>query len=342
MRVTLFTGAVILGAALPSLGQAQGIAVTISELDGPGGSRTIQEDIARGVNVADCANPGATTFTFSVNSAIETQFQLWRGGASSACNTATARSGDMVECDDLGTVTVLDDNTFELTLERLLEGTADSASLCEEGGDIQGDSMSVFIFDRSGALGNGEDVPDAAFANISVLIDAARPAQPNVDVLSVSGDTSVPVSWTGLGGETNIEYQLFNDPGTRGCAPGSGRLITGSPPPADLVPLTTTGVMVTNATVNPAGLGLDIGESTLVFVAGRDNARNVGDLSDGICVTRVATFGYCDTLENMAEAGMDVETCPDGCAAGPAAPAGVALAWATLALLRRRQWGASR
>ena len=335
MRSLPLLGALVASFALPAGASAQ-LLVNLSEIDGPGGSRTLQEDVVRGVNAADCAAPGSTTLTFNLNSVGTRELQVWRGGAGSSCELATARSGDMVECDELPAQTPDDDGTFSMTLAELLTGTTPSASLCDAGGQPQGDAMRIFVFNRDGALGSNEDIGASEFARLEVIIDASPPSAPEVSPTSASGATSVRLAWTGIG-ETNISYQVYFDPDTLGCA-GSG-LTPGQVPPASFSPLFTTGVMAASASVDPTNqLGLEVDEERLVYVAALDNARNVGELSEGVCVRRVPTLGYCDTLAQMAEAGMDVETCPDGCAAGAAGPgAASSLLFAGLALLSSRR-----
>ncbi|MEM1413817.1 MAG: MYXO-CTERM sorting domain-containing protein [Myxococcota bacterium] len=334
---------ILLAASALVLVQASGVSaqvfrVTLTSIDGPGngpdGIRTEAEGrVNQGVNAADCeseASRGATTLTFSIDGTGNSQLQVWRGAGSLDCSSAENRTGDISNlCDDIGPESVADE-TLEITLDELLMGTGSGSDACETDA-AEGDVLTVYFFDTPNSLGNDDGT---TFVTQQVVVDPTPPIAPTFEQDAVSGNSQVSLSWNDLT-DNRIRYQLFADTSLKTCA-DSDLLVPGMVP-TGVAALETTEELVASATVNPTSdLRLGVGESTRVYVAGFDNAENVGVLSQGVCVTRVETFAFCDALDDMAREGMDVDTCPDGCDAGGSGGASMAFALVALFAWRRR------
>jgi MYXO-CTERM domain-containing protein len=85
--------------------------------------------------------------------------------------------------------------------------------------------------------------------------------------------------------------------------------------------------------VNPADLGIEIGNSAYAAVVEVDQAGNVSVASDLVCISRVATSGFCDA------AGENCQSCSVSGAGIPgksAAPLLAIMGLALLALSRRK------
>ncbi len=122
---------------------------------------------------------------------------------------------------------------------------------------------------------------------------------------SIAVDAGVADAGTADAGSTGSDVSSGSD--TTSTSNASG-FVPGEIPPSgaeDFIAARTDD-NVSNASLNLANAGLALGEEGLVFVAGSDEAGNVGPLSPPICAQRVNVVGLCDLLGDCPESSCSV------------------------------------
>lgn len=311
--------------ALPASAQ---IGFVLTTLDGPAGLRDDDEGRSRGFNSADCGAPSTATMRVDapMGTTLASEFvDLWLSTDSTMCNDLAARDIMSGTCSYIGTADFDDtDGFFEVALSDLIAADSD---VCADGSPRDGISITVYAFTTGNVEERGE-VDATNYGLVGLNVDSTPPVAPEIsaDQAAVSGDSQVTLSWDRVQ-DDNPRYTLY---------PGGP---CGDEASADLTdPLTTTDVGEESVSISPGDdLGLEFGESGSVFVSALDVANNTGELSEQICITRVAVAGFCDVYEEMGE------QCPDGCSVAASMPwensAWIGLAIGALFVRSRRQRG---
>ncbi len=312
-------------------GAAQ-IAMTVTSIEGAGGTRDEAVEIQLGMNAADCEVPTETEITIRpMDGTVATVafVDLWRG---TNCNAVEARTAATQTCDYVGTADI--DSTlfnFSVSLDQILMGTRTGSAACETG-PREGQSIELFAF----TTGVPMDVGDVGgnWGTVSLKIDATLPLAPTIDasMRELGGDGSVTVNWDEVE-DTSPNYRIYADTTVSSCSDTSTQFIPGEVPPNPDDYEIETPQNADDATVSLTDLGLGFDDNALLFIAAVDFANNVGVLSQPVCVTRIPTTGFCDTFEAMGG-----EPCPDGCAVGgPVDERSVWLTALVIACLVRRR-----
>lgn len=306
---------------LPAAASAQ-LDLNISLIKESGEDCSVMECVNRGFNLADCNGTSAAVDLRPATGTMVTgnMIDVWMTTGTGDCSTTEARNPMSATCQHVGCYDFTGDN-FIVPL-----GDIDAASgspLCD-GTTRTGLSVSLYAFAGVGCM--NQDAVDAdATDNFTVRVDAVGPTAPTVNNDSVAGDNSVSVSWE-RGDEADLKYRVYYGGSCTGTAGDGG---TGTPTPGELTLVEETELMTTSVTLNPeTELGLDLGESTAVYVAGVDVAGNEGDLGGPVCVNRTESLGFCDEFSDCDDS---------GCSAGPMRGAGFgSLFLLALVVLRRR------
>lgn len=253
-------------------------------------------------NSEDCAGDNELELTIGNIPTGTTVLDFWRG---TGCDQVEPR-----------TSTTSSACTYLFSLTSFMTPSAqlwnDELSVADLGGCVEGaDNTSVEVFILAATM---ERTPEmvTSFAQFSTRFDLVAPAPPT-DVMSGSGNTAAPVSWTRTTGTIN-GYRVYvgtASSGEGGACGGSG-LVAGELPPAGATVAATVSGTAGGASLDLAALGLAVGESASVGVVARDAALNEGVLSELACVTRVETCGY------LCQRDGEVATCSTA-ARGPRA-----------------------
>lgn len=255
--------------AFASVGQAQ-LTVTVNQVDGAV-PRTL---LSRYVfNKAECDGGAEIDLTIANIPVGTTVLDFWSG---TDCYTVAARtppSGTCVHINfPLSVSATASSATFasgEVTVPNLGGCNATATG---------GESLDIYILAMTTTPGGVEDV-GLGYGMIATTFDVVPPTPPT-GVTGGSGNTSVPVTWTGA---ADTEYDVYVS--TTGTS-AEGGACGGTP-----TQLVTT-VSTASADLDPSTLGLAVGESRSVAVVARDKAKNESALSAIACITRVETCGY--------------------------------------------------
>lgn len=160
-----------------------------------------------------------------------------------------------------------------------------------------------------------------------------------VAVRGGSGESQVTVSWNSVqSNDSLMQYGLFFDTGSISSAGGtctSDLLVEGKELDIyndDLESRTTKG---TSEKINPASLGVELGEQVPSAVVTFDAAGNASLVSNVVCVQRVATSGFWDICNSDSQCADDFNTCSVSLGGGRTRGGFVA---STLALLGLALW----
>lgn len=284
---------------VPRTAEAQTASLTIklaSITDPDGTVRSTPEDIAGGVNQADCENPAATVLEFSSTaSPTMGRFDLWIS-QNNNCVASTTRVGTTQICFDIGKqITTLESNMlFSVTLAEL---THDSLDPCADITSNAGGTVYLHVFDSTSDNTIGDLTGPYGVATIPV--DVVAPIAPTMTSGNMSGEGDLRVTWDvpdGDSDEQQYEYEVFNvgacgggDGGTTGDAAVAGD--GGAAGTGTSLGITGDAFKL----ISPAGLGLPVGSGVLIAVQAIDPADNRSALSAPICLTHVPTFGFCET-----------------------------------------------
>jgi MYXO-CTERM domain-containing protein len=116
---------------------------------------------------------------------------------------------------------------------------------------------------------------------------------------------------------------------TVGTCTGAGQWMAGDPAP------TTADYENSGSSAGVSLAGLAVGASAMVFVSAVDQSDNASALSEGVCVTKIETVGFCEALEGSGQ------PCTNTCVAAPPGSRSPHAAWwfavvvGALALRRR-------
>jgi len=307
--------------ALPAVASAQ-LDLNIALIKQNGEDCGVMECVNRGFNSEDC---GGTTAAVDLRPATGTMvagnmIDVWMTTGTGDCSTTEARNPMSATCQHVGCY----DFSGDRFLVPLSEIDAASGSPLCDGTTRTGLTASLYAFAGVGCM-NQDAVDAGATDNFSVKVDAVGPTAPTVNNDSVAGDNSVSVGW-GRGDEATLKYRVYYGGSCTGTASDGG---TGMVTPGELTLLEETELMTTSVTLNPdTDLGLALGESVAVYVAGVDIAGNEGELAGPVCVNRTESLGFCDEFTDCDEG---------GCSAGPVSGAGFgSLFLLALVVLRRK------
>ncbi len=310
-------------AAAVSPVHAQTIAASVAEYRGGDGTRTTNEDIARGMNIADCEDPDAEiVLSLDMNPG---QVDIWHSnGQSVDCiNAENARSAnaEMRTCIHLTNLAVGADRQVVIPVSTLAAGDEANGNGNDVCANRNRTTYRLFLLDTDAIADSGMI---ASWGAVDVVLDSQSPGVPSVENATLAG-TNVPVEWDpaedGVDAVTNMRgrVEIFTD----GCGMTD---VEGAPKET-----VRTNLGETSYTVDLAALEVGDGGQVGVRIATEDQAGNIGDFSSEVCVTRVTGQGFCDVVEGG---------CPEGCSAGGVNPKNTAVfAFLVLAFVvsRRKQ-----
>ncbi len=284
---------------LASAGSAAAqVNLQVVRLNGPGGDRDTNMEIQLGFNAADCDSDTAAITVEPANNTMLTvsQADVWLG--SDSCAASTTRNGADQSCDYISSPTI--DGTsgaFDILLSQLRD--AGRTQVCD-GTAVQGTDYTITVLLRGMSMDIGD--VGSEYGTISIKVDAVAPVAPVVpeSARSLRGDTQVAVSWDRITNDQNVVYQVID-----GGDCGSGTM-------GEV--LATTGQNAESQGINPdTDLNLAYGAMGAVYVRAEDQAGNVGEVSEEICIERIPVTGFCDVYEEMG--GTD---CEDNCSVSAA------------------------
>ncbi len=347
---------------------AQTFTATVSALrGGDAGERTDTQDIVKGFNAADCADPNAE-LVIEFNR-TPTQFDLWHNdGSSIDCTLTDNRQSNPADrnCVHIATSATPDvaSGSVVIPLADIAAGDADSG----KGTDVCSRNRTTYTFlliSSSAAIETGEITEYATF-NLS--IDAVAPPPPTFETTSRTGNR-ITLSWDPVSDVdmvTQLRYVVavdnagcglttsdagasdagasdagasdagasdagMSDAGTSDAGASDAGTSDAGMSAMALVSTSETGLGESSITLDLGALGVPNGGSAGVRVATVDQAGNQGEFSSEVCLTRQTGVGPCDVLEGG---------CPDGCAVGAPfsgrSPAWLALVALALVLALRR------
>lgn len=325
-------GGVLFGAAAPFSASAQEFNIAVTELSGPIGTRTTIDEINRGVNLLDCESDSSYLQfgLLSGGSTAVASIDVWLGIGSETCVTAASRTPPSEVCRHLGHVQVgtslgqIDDpppNAIRIPMSEF----RDAGEFCEFGNAPTTVNF-LLVSGHQTYRGETSALDPSEWKTIPVRVDAGPPNSPRVSATDVSGNRDIRLSWERVtAGSEDIRYRVYVI--ADGCEGSeSGPLVPGDRPPLELDGFYMFDVgPAVSYSIDGEDIGLEVGESASAFITSRDVALNESDLSERICVHRIATAGFCD-----AWAAAEGEECPTACSAVGASPRSVL--WTALAL----------
>lgn len=294
------------------------------------------EDITlRGYNAEECATSATVESVFRVSDvpANITYLDVWLGDSSTDCAPVTAREGAVADRDCVHLVgvdpTITPDSEITLTLTEMLDPDDNACNTSTLAGRNQ--LLWVFAADSQETTST---VTNAQYGWVAFTVDPKAPNVPTMDDEGdeLAGNSSIPISWS-VGSEANLRYNVYVDTSIGACGE-AGAFTPGQPPPATATPIEVT-ANSTNLSTTAPSVGLELGESALVYVTAFDRSENESNLSGSVCITRVNTVGFCEALDDSGQ------PCTNSCAAAlPVtrnATGGLLLGLAFLALVVRRR-----
>lgn len=328
---------------LPSgIAYAQEFNIAVTELSGPSGRRTTIDEINRGVNLLDCETDGSY-LEFGLLSGGGTavaSIDVWLGIGSETCVTASSRTPPSEVCKYLGHIQVgtslgdLPDppsNAIRVAMSEF----RDEGTFCDFG---NAPTTVNFLLVSGHQMYRGETsaLDPSEWRTIPVRVDAGPPNSPRVSSRDASGNRQINLSWERVtAGSEDIRYRVYII--ADGCEGDGGPLIPGERPPLEIDGFYMYDVgSAISYSIDGEDVGIAVGESGSAYVTSRDVALNESDLSERICIHRIATAGFCD-----AWSAAEGKECPTSCAALAASPRSLLhtlLALALLSLLMHARW----
>lgn len=276
-----------------------------------GGVSVSSSDIAR-VGIAECES--TTDVLATVTTLMGTdEVDLWYG-VNLNCSTVEERDEVDGGCKYIGHADT-GINSFTVSVQDL---TAAFPTTCTS------NENQVTVYALYTTTNEDRAAVDG-FGTVTIEFDGVRPDAPEISSATVSGDSQVTLAWELINDE-DASFELI-----AGGACGS------APPDADATAFATTAQRTDSETINPeADLGLDTDESTGVYIVSVDLAGNRSEVSDEICVTRVAVAGFCDVFTEMGGTDCDESGC-SVTAPGASGTSGAPLLFVLVALLWTRR-----
>lgn len=331
---------------LPEKASAQEFNIAVTELNGPSGRRTTIDEINRGVNLLDCDTAGSYLQfgLLSGGSTAVASIDVWLGIGSETCVTAASRTPPSEVCVHLGHIQVgtslgeLPDppsNAIRIAMSEF----RDEGTFCDFGNAPTTVNF-LLVSGHQTYRGETSALDPNEWKTIPVRVDAGPPNSPRVKALDASGNREITLSWDRVtAGSEDIRYRVYVV--ADGCEGDSGPLTPGARPPLEIdgFHMFDVGPAVSYS-VDGEDVGLAVGESASAYVTSRDVALNESDLSERICIHRIATAGFCD-----AWSAAEGEECPSACATLGASPRSLFhtfFALAALAVFMRVRWKFAR
>lgn len=288
----------------------------------------------RGYNAAECAAASTivTNFTLMNVPSGTTILDAWLSNGTTDCSLATARqTGNGRQCRHLLVNPDYDPTgTAQMTLAEMFEPASASEPVdngCESSSQTAIEYTLWFF--ATGSTENTGEVQSSQYGSVKFRVDVGAPSAPTPSATTLSGGGSVSVSWTATSTNTaNETYRVFVDDSISACG-DTGQLAAGDVAPTDA----DYEVSALSARVNLSSYADD--RSVLVFVSAVDASENQSVLSSPVCVTRIPTVGFCESLEAGGQ------PCTNSCVAGVGGSGPVHGAWwaaaAALAVAYRRR-----
>lgn len=251
------------------------------------GGRTTANYSTLPINIDECIdNPITIDIQFTSLPTSEATLTVWEG---SDCFNSTARIGTTKTCDLLTEMDIPTSGSGPLSISM-----ADLA--CMVGLD---ENQTLYFL----PLANKDAATEVTNCDtLTIKIDTVAPAAPT-NVQGGSGESSVNVSWTSAGDDTE-EFIIYYDPDDTTCA--SPLLVAGS----EVDPAGLRSVRASKGGTSKSitiGSVLAVGESAAVGVVAVDIAGNESVLSTTACLAKVETTSWLDLHE--AQGGKTGNTC---------------------------------